>query len=249
MKILKYKKRPNGRYSLYLDDGRELILYEDVILKHELIIRREILEKDLIDIEKDNIKYDVYYVALKSINSRYKSVYELEEFLRKKEYPNDSIQYAISELTKQGYLNDRNFAKSYINSQMITTNHGPNRIKNDLINKHIDMNIILEEIESFSEEEQKEKIEKAINARLKSNHTRGGVVLKNKITNDLLLLGYDLSMIQHVLSHFNFSNNQDLAKKEYEKLYKKYSHKYSGLELQRKIKEKLYLKGLSYEEE
>ena len=43
-----------------------------------------------------------------------------------------------------------------------------------------------------------------------------------------------------------YSDNPGI-KSEYEKLYAKYSRKYSGVELSRKIKEKLYLKGLKYE--
>ena len=39
-----------------------------------------------------------------------------------------------------------------------------------------------------------------------------------------------------------------MVKKEYDKLYKKLSRKYSGNELEYKIKEKLYQKGLYYEE-
>ena len=47
------------------------------------------------------------------------------------------VDSAIEKLISQGYLNDQNFAKSYIHSQMNTTNHGPNRIRNDLANKHV----------------------------------------------------------------------------------------------------------------
>ena len=95
---------------------------------------------------------------------------------------------------------------------------------------------------------QLEKINKIIRLSLKSNRTRGGMVLKNKIINDLVISGYDLSIISKVISDFEFDNNDDIAKKEYDKLYRKYSRKYSGKELEYKIKEKLYQKGLSYEE-
>ena len=51
-----------------------------------------------------------------------------------------------------------------------------------------------------------------------------------------------------VISNYQFGNDIELAKKEYDKLYKKLSRKYSGEELKYKIKEKLYQKGLKYEE-
>lgn len=249
MKILKYKKNRQGKYVVYLDDGRELILYEEVILKFDLLLTKEVEDSQIEEINNVNFEYDVYYVALKSIQSRFKSTSDLISFLKNKEYPVDLIDKAIDKLTKQGYLNDRSFAKSYINSQMNTTSHGPNRIIGDLINKGIDTSIIDDEIVVFSEDIQEEKIRKIIDKGIKSNRTRGGVILKNKIVNDLKNNGYEFSVISRVISEFDFSNDSDLAKKEYEKLYKKYSSKYSGYELKNKIREKMFIKGLVYEEE
>ena len=249
MNIIKYKKKTNGRYSVTLEDGREFVLYEDIILKHDLLLRKEILEKDLDSLLQDNLECDVYYVALNLLRTRFRSKYELEELLKRKEYPIPMILKATEKLTNQGYLNDQLFAKSYISSQMITTNHGPNRIKNDLENKHISNAIIQEELDAFSEEEQRNKINKIIDYRIKTNRSRGGTILKNKIYHDLLQLGYDSSLVNSCLNDYSFSNNQELAKKEYDKLYRKYSRKYQGTELERVIKDKLYQKGLVYEEE
>lgn len=245
MKIIKYKKGSKGLYKVELDDGRVLSLYEDVILKFDLLLKKEIMDSDLDSINKYNLECDVYYVALNNIKSRFKSEFELRNILKKKEYPDEYIELAINKLIKQGYLNDRLFARSYINNQMITTSRGPLRIQRDLLDKKIDYNVINEELGVFSEEEQMMKIKKIISKKLQSNHSRGGYVLKQKVVNDVKLLGYDSLVISRVISEFDFSSNdEDIAKKEYNKLYKRLSHRYSGDELERKIREKLYQKGL-----
>lgn len=249
MKVIKYKKLANSRYKVYLEDNHELLLYEDVILKYNLLIRKDIDESLIIEMDKYNQECDVYYVGLNSIKNRFRSTYELKNILLKKEYPQDLVDKAIEKLTRQGYLNDRSFTKSFINNQIITTNNGPFKIKRELLEKKIDESIIDEEIEVFTEEEQSLKIHKLIEKFIKTNHTRGGVVLKQKIYNDLKTLGYDISLINSIISEYEFTNNNDIAKKEYEKLYRKYSRKYTGDELKYKIREKMYLKGLTYEEE
>lgn len=249
MKVIKYKKLANSRYKVYLDDSHELLLYEDVILKYNLLIRKDIDEKLIIEMDKYNQEIDVYYVALNSIKNRFRSVYELRGILIKKEYPIDLIDKAISKLLEQGYLNDRSYCKSFINNQMITTNNGPYKIIRELNEKKVDSNIIDEEILVFDEEEQSVRIKKLIDKGIKSNHSRGGIVLKQKIYNDLKNLGYDISIINSVISSYEFENDSNIAKKEYDKLYKKYSRKYSGDELKYKIREKMYLKGLVYEED
>ena len=132
---------------------------------------------------------------------------------------------------------------------MITTNKGPYIISRELSDKGIDNNIINEEIVIYSDEDQIEKINKIINKGIKTNHTRGGNILKQKIYNDLKVLGYDISIINKEISNYTFDDNSDIAKKEYDKLYRKLSRKYSGNELKNKIREKMYLKGLKYEED
>ena len=249
MKVIKYKKLTNSRYKVYLEDNHELLLYEDVILKYNLLIRKDIDEKLIIEMDKYNQECDVYYVALNSIKNRFRSVYELRGILLKKEYPIDLIDKAINKLLEQGYLNDRSYCKSFINNQMITTNNGPYKIIRELNEKKVDSNIIDEEISIFNSEEQIPRIKKLIEKGIRSNHNRGGVVLKQKIYNDIKNLGYDISIINSIISTYDFGNDLDIAKKEYDKLYKKYSRKYTGDELKYKIREKMFLKGLIYEEE
>ena len=249
MKVIKYKKMANSRYKVYLEDNHELLLYEDVILKYNLLIRKDIDEKLIIEMDKYNQECDVYYVALNSIKNRFRSIYELKGILLKKEYPIDLVNSAIDKLVGQGYLNDRSYCKSFINNQMITTNNGPFKIIRELNEKKIDSNIIDEEISIFNSEEQIPRIKKLIEKGIRSNHNRGGVVLKQKIYNDLKNLGYDVSIINKIISEYSFGNDRDIAKKEYDKLYRKYSRKYSGDELKYILKEKMYQRGLSYEEE
>lgn len=248
MKINKYKKMSNGRYKVTLDEC-ELILYEEVILKYNLLISKNIDYKLIEEMNKDNQYYEVYYEALKNIKSKYMSINDLKELLKRKEYSIEYIDSVIDKLIEQGYLNDEKFTKAFINNQILTTNKGPNKIRQELLMHKIDINIINKELEIFDEEEQLQKINKLAIKFYNSNKTRGGHVLKRKISNDLINYGYDNYLIDRVINSLNFENDNDIAKKEYEKLYRKLSRKYSGNELDRKIKEKMYMKGLRYEGE
>ena len=249
MNIIKYKKMGNGKYKVELDNGTFLLLYEDVILKYQLLLSKRI-DSDLIDeINKDNMLSDVYFTALSSIKSRMKSINDLREFLLRKEYPSDMVDDVINKLISQGYLNDEMYVKSFINNQIITTSNGPYKIKKELLDKKISSDIIDNNLVLFSDEEQINRIEKIVNKKIKANNSRGGYILRTKLYNDLVTLGYASEFINKVLNTISFENDNRIAKKEYEKLKKKYSRKYSGNELERIIKEKLYLKGLSYEED
>lgn len=248
MKILKYKKKRNGQYEIQLDSGKDLCLYEEVILNFSLLLKKNIDEEELDEILLSNQEYDVYYVALKSLKNRFKSVKELRISLLKKEYPVESVESAIHKLLSQGYLDDRSFSKAYINTQMITTSKGPKKIEKELLEKGVSRDIIVDELAIFTKDEQIIKIEKIANRLVRSNRSRGGIVLRKKIIQDLHNMGYSGSIVEDVLSSIDFGDTKDIAKNETEKLYQRLSRKYSGKELEFKIKEKLYQKGLYYED-
>lgn len=248
MKILKYKQTSNGRYKIELENFKEIELYEETILKYELLLKKNFDDGLMNEILEYDKRWDVYYVGLKLLKSRFRSTKDLKDALIKKEYPLELVNFVIDKLLSQGYLDDFSFSKSYINNQMLTSSKGPVKIMNDLLSKGISSDIVNNEIKVFTETLQVEKINKIIKTALKSNRTRGGVVLKNKIINDLIVAGYDLAVINKVIVEYDFSSNDDIARKEYDKLYKKYSRKYSGKELELVVRRKLYQKGLSYEE-
>lgn len=248
MLIKKYKKLSNGQYKLFLDDDSEICLYEDVILKYNLLINKKITLALKNDIDQYNNLCDVYYVSIKSLKSRFKSTKELRELLLKKGYSVEDIDVTIEKLLEQGYLNDDSFCKGYINNQIITSLKGPSKITKELLSKGISIDIINNNMNIFTLDMQVEKINKVINRLIKSNKTRGSSVLRKKILTDLINMGYESYFVSKELSKYNFTVNSDIYKREYDKLYKKYSRKYEGKELEYKIKEKLYQKGLYYED-
>ena len=82
---------------------------------------------------------------------------------------------------------------------------------------------------------------------MKLNNKLSGNPLKTKIYNNLVNLGYDKNMILSLINNYDFNNTSN-AKKIYDTLYKKYSSKYEGYELDMIIKQKMYQKGYDISE-
>ena len=68
-------------------------------------------------------------------------------------------------------------------------------------------------------------------------------MLRKKILTELTMQGFSKSNIELVMNEIEFGSDEEIKQREYEKLYKKLSKKYSGAELELKIKQKLYQKG------
>lgn len=246
MKILRYKKLKSDKYQVELDNSNKIELYEDTILKYELLLTKEIEESELENILKYNDKFDAYYLALKYLNVRARSKKEIRNYLKKKDYGNDIISETVSKLESQGYLNDLGFGKSFLTNKLITSSNGPLKIRRDLLQHELSEENINMILEDYTDEMQIEKIEKQINRIIKSNRNKGNAYLRKKLYTELNNEGFKSSLIESKLKELELEDDSDLAKKEYDKLYKKLSKKYSGQELEFRINQKLYQKGFHY---
>lgn len=240
MKITKVKKT-GKKYKLVFDDNSDITTYDDVIIENHLLFNKEVNYETLRQIELDNIYYDAYYKTINLITKKLRSLKEINIYLDKYNVDTENKNKIINHLKQIGLINDYNFAKAFINDKLYLSNDGPNKIKKNLLEHDIELSTIEELIEP-KKEEFNEKLTKIISKKIKSNTKYGGYYLKQKITNELINLGYDYSDI-------NLFYDEDLVsydyEKEYDKLYKKYSKKYDGEQLDKIIKQKLYQKGIT----
>ena len=124
-----------------------------------------------------------------------------------------------------------------------------NRIKEDLISNNISIDIVLDEIEKVEDYDEVSRLNNIVKKRINSNHKYSNYILKNKIINEMISLGYIYDDIIIALdSLMNTNDEYNKLIKEYNKLYFKYSKKYSEYELERIIKNKLYTKGFKYDD-
>ena len=241
MKIIKYKKLPGNKYKITLDNN-DVILYEDIIIKNMILLKKNIKEDELKQYLNENIFYEGYYKALNYIKFRMRSTNEIEKYLAK-EFNKDLIEKIILNLTKEDYLNDDYFTKCYINDSINLKNIGPNKIIHELEKLGIDKSIIDKNIIVFTSSKEEEKIKKIIDKKVKTNKNKSVYNLKNNIKLNLINQGFNVEIIDKNINNINFDETS-IYEKEYNKLYNKLSKKYTSYELEQKIKQKLYQKGL-----
>ena len=246
MKINKFKKIGSNKYKIYFDN-ESLIVYEDVILKYNLLYKKDIDNDLLIEINKENYKSSIYDVSIKYISVRMRSKKELEEYLKKKKYDQKDIEETIKRLQSQDLLNDEKFAKSYINDKLYLTNYGLTKIKNDLLKLGVEEYIIDAIVNNIDLQVINDKLSKIIDKELKINSKLPTNKLNNKIINRCINLGYNYEDILNILNDKNIEGNSNIEY-DYKKIYEKYKNKYDEYKLNAVIKSKLYQKGYTIDE-
>ena len=244
MRILKYKKDKGNTYKVYIDED-VITLYDDVIVKYNLLCNKSINNKLLDEILEYNSFLNGYYKAIKYINKKMRTELEIKKYLNKLDIKNKDIDNIIELLYKDGYLNKEVYMKAYINDQYNLTSNGPLKVKKDLISLGYDELEINDYIESLNWDT---KIEKIIEKKVKINNKLSNNALKTKVLNDIIKLGYQKEDTLVYLENINLDSDIDNLNREFKKVFDKYSKKYEGNLLEYKIINYLYKKGFNIED-
>ncbi len=241
MKILKYQKTRNNEYKIFTDIG-EYKLYDDIIIKYELLLNNEIKENKWNEILEDNKLLEAYYLALKALNIKMRNKKELKTILKKKNYSDSAVEYAIIRLENEGYLNNLVYIEAYVHDMITLNLVGENKIYNDLIS----MGFKDKEINPFLAKIDKDvylsKINKYLNKKAKINK-KSINEFKQKSILELINKGFNKEDIIQELNKLSLEENEIEIEKLVNRLYQKYIKKYDIYMTKNKLKTYLYSKG------
>lgn len=246
MKIMKIQKK-NNKYKIILEDNNIIETYDEIIIKENILYKKEMTDELKSKIEKENKYYEIYNNILKYIKTKLRSEYEIREYIKKNEIDNNREEELIRKLKASKIIDDKTYTYAYIHDRVKFSNDGPYKIKKELLKNKIEENIIEEELNKIEKEEIYEKLKKQILKKLSANTKYSNNMIKQKLINYFITQGYEKEMIIEILEN-NLVSNTNILKKEYDKLYNKYKNKYEEYELKKVIKQKLYQKGFSIDE-
>ncbi|MFA5603618.1 MAG: RecX family transcriptional regulator [Bacilli bacterium] len=247
MRIEKIKKLNSGKYKIVIEGDEDLITYDDVILKNNLLTTNKLDKKLLLKISVDTEYYSTYSKVINYIQTRLRSEKEIDVYLEKFQISNDEKIKIKNDLKKSGYINNINFARAYIGDKMNLSNEGPNKIRNGLASHDIDDATIELLISEIAESDVYDKLYRLINKKIIGNHKHSKYQLREKIINNFMGLGYDVSLICQIFEDL-YIEDSDILNNEYNKIYNNLRKKYQDDELYFKIRQKLYQKGYKKDE-
>lgn len=151
MEITKVELQKNNdyRYSIYIDDEFAFGITDE--LKYKYNLKKGLkLDQKLIDeiLELESYNKAVNYVMY-LLSFRMRSEKEIRDKLIEKEYMNHQIEHAIEYSKERNYINDFEFASSFVRDKTNLNKYGPEKIKFELYKKGISNSIISEVLEEY----------------------------------------------------------------------------------------------------
>ena len=248
MEIASFKKKKSNKYEITFKDGSTIDLYDDVIIKYNLLANKKLDEKKFNEIIKYNASLDAYFLSLKYLGSKMRTKLEIKKYLEKKDIDSKIIKDTIDKLEENKAIDESLYIKSFINDQINFSNIGPYKIVNKLSTLGIKKEDAYNYINTIDKKVWIDKLNKLINKKIKANRNYSGLMLKNKIVSSLSNDGYEKDMILDVLGTIDIKSDSKIVLKEYNKLKNKLSKKFDGESLEFQIKMKLRQKGFSSED-
>ncbi|MBU5437420.1 RecX family transcriptional regulator [Tissierella sp. MSJ-40] len=199
MKITNIEPQKNkDRVNIFIDNKFAFGISEEIRYKYGLSLDMEVDENFIENVIKGEELNRVINYALSLLSYRQRSKKEIFERLRQKGFEEEYISQAIDYSIKQGYLNDKAFAESFIKDKINLNKYGPNRIKYDLISKGISQDIIEEVLEIDKDEEYERALELAMK-KFPSYKGQDKNSIYRKLGGFLQRKGYSYDIISKVL--------------------------------------------------
>lgn len=247
MKITKVEKEKK-LYIVYFDNDETLTVNEEVLVANRLI-KGISIEKDKFLKLKDMQSYSLAYnKALNQLSYKMRTQKEMYDYLNDQEFDSNIINKVINKLIDTKYINDFKYSVHFVNTQKQVNKKGPNFIRNELVKKGVDKELINKALNSYSINEQRVNLISLIEKSIKLNKSKSINKLKESIMLNMRNKGYDYNMIIDYVNTIDFGNNEDsIVRKELYKIMNKLKTKYEGSELKNKVIKKMLSKGFKYD--
>ena len=210
--IISSLQKKRNDVEIFLEDGSK------ISLDYHVVVDSGIRKNDVLS--EDKIKYLINRSELNKIKNqafrflslRNHSSHELKLKLVKKNYPRELIDDAINQLREKDFINDREFAKQFIEEKINKKKSGFYKIKSELNKKGIERELIEELLSSLDSEISldnafklaKKKYAQLIQKKIDNKK------LNQKIFSFLASKGFETDIILSVLNKLKFLPEEEI---------------------------------------
>ncbi|WP_018663852.1 recombination regulator RecX [Heyndrickxia acidiproducens] len=240
------QKHNAERYNIFLDGQYRFSVDEEVLARFQLLKGKELDELDIESIlAQDDVRKGVN-TAIQFLSYRMRSEKEVRDDLRKKEFGPEVIREVILKLYEMQYLDDAEFAASFVRTQMNTTHKGLGVIERELRQKGIAPVHIEKALQAFNTEKQVDHALVLAQKLAKKHAKLSEKILKQKVEQGLLRKGYPSGIIRMAMDELHIVKDEEeewaALQLQAEKAQRKYG-KLPGAAYEQKMKQALYRKG------
>lgn len=207
---IKPQKRRPKRRLIFVNNKFLCGVDGEIVAILGLKVGQEVAKKKIKKIfHKEEIKKAQDY-AFKLLSYRPRSIKEIENRLKKKDYSSEVISIVVNGLKKLKFLNDREFAKMWVENRIRTRPMGRYRLYQELIQKGVDRDLIEKTLSNYREEEEIELAKELTQRKLKRSYRNSDQpTAKRRLYGFLQRRGFSYDTIQEALKELRGVENEN----------------------------------------
>lgn len=200
--------KKNNKIIIVFDNGENIKIHYDVFLNNGLRRGDDLTSEVITSLNYQNSLLYAKESALRILGRRMHSIKELKQKLLQKKHTHEVIDNVLNNLCAAGYLDDKEFAKLYI-QEKVTRKDGLQKIRNELCKKGISKEIIGELLSGIDNNIQRENALKIAEKKVGQLKGRGieNIKLKQKLYAFLISKGYEYDLIKDILNELLSDNS------------------------------------------
>jgi regulatory protein len=246
------QKELNDRYNIFtIKQGKEVYAFsvdEAVLVKYQLQKGMELDSLLLNEIQYTDEIRKGYHLAVRYLAKVKRTEMEVRKHLLAKMENESLVSEVMMKLKDMKFIDDEDYAFSYVRTQRNTTTKGPESIKRELKEKGVQIELIERAMEEFAYEDQLQSAQKVMVKFLAGKKKDSKKILLQKLEQTLVRKGFTTAIIQEVKRMPEIlemdSDGLETIRIHGEKARRKFA-KFTGYEFTQKMKQFLYRKGFS----
>ncbi|MCH5156843.1 MAG: RecX family transcriptional regulator [Clostridiales bacterium] len=199
---MQIQKNNKTRANVYIDGEFSMALEMLTVMKLGLKIGQEVSQERLAEAVFDSEKSVAFEKAVAYLGRGMKTVKQMRDYLNKKAYSPEVVDYVIGRLKEYRYLDDVAYAKLYVEHNSATK--GERRLKQELVNKGIAVQLAEEHSQLDSEQALTDA------ERLAEKYMRNkpqDVKTLQKLQRYLLSRGYGYDIVNNIIPNYKLNTD------------------------------------------
>lgn len=200
---MQIQKNNKTRANVYIDGEFAFALEMLTVMKLGLKIGQEVSEERLAEAVFDSEKSVAFEKAMGYLGRGMKTVKQMRDYLVKKDYTPEVVDYVIRRLKEYRYIDDEAYAKLYVEHNSSTK--GERRLKQELVSKGIAVTLAEEHSKLDSEQAQADATRLAEKYMKNKPHD---VKTLQKLQRYLLSRGYGFDTVNTVVRDYKLETDE-----------------------------------------
>ncbi|WP_131926611.1 RecX family transcriptional regulator [Hazenella coriacea] len=203
------KSTYSRRYQIYVNDELQFSVHEDVLVKHRLYKGMPIDPQQIQEILSSEEYGKVRQATLRYLSYKPRTIWEVKQYLAGKDFATEYTEQVIQDFQDQGYLDDRQYARSWVEERRAHKGHGQIRLRQEMLKKGIAEKWIDEALSYTDNDEERQQAMKIAERRYLRIYQDSWPKVERRLGQYLLRQGYSAEIVYPILTIFRSRHEQE----------------------------------------